>query len=182
MITRSSGLKTLTRSTARTNRSSIARQAMHDRRIREKVLNIVQKDIQKEMAVMCAKKTGSLLRASSPETLQKFTWDALVEELQVNGPTLYNILKGCVAVKRRERAAVTKTKGAKKNAKEGPEGGTKSSGKCMTEKTVKSKRPSDSTVLGMCASILLRHKNLHMNLVQRMVSIMLNNGHSSKQV
>ena len=37
-------------------------------------------------------------------------------------------------------------------------------------------------ILGFCASILLRHRNIHMNAVQHLISLILNTGHSGKQV
>ena len=38
------------------------------------------------------------------------------------------------------------------------------------------------SILGVCASILLRHKNVHMNALQRIISLVLHTGHSAKQV
>ena len=40
----------------------------------------------------------------------------------------------------------------------------------------------DTAVIGMCAAILLRHRNTHMNLVQRIISTLLYSGHAPKQV
>ena len=47
---------------------------------------------------------------------------------------------------------------------------------------VPTQRPSVTTVIGLCAAILACNKNLHMNLVQRMIALILNCGHASKQV
>ena len=41
---------------------------------------------------------------------------------------------------------------------------------------------SNTTVLGVCAAILLHHCNHHMNLVQRLISLILHSEHSAKQV
>ena len=43
-------------------------------------------------------------------------------------------------------------------------------------------RVKDVAVIGMCAAILLRHHNTHMNLVQRIVSTLLCSGQAPKQV
>ena len=43
-------------------------------------------------------------------------------------------------------------------------------------------RPKDSAVLGICAALLLRHRNHHLNLVQRIMSLILHCGHAGKQV
>ena len=43
-------------------------------------------------------------------------------------------------------------------------------------------RPDDDVILCVCAAILLKHRNIHMNKLQRIVSLILYNGHASKQV
>lgn len=58
VIKRSSGLKVLARSVARQSRTSIVRQVMRDARMREQVLDILKRDMQREMTVMSARKTG----------------------------------------------------------------------------------------------------------------------------
>lgn len=158
MLPKSSGLKTLARSVARRNRSSIGRQATLDQGIRKRVLSILAQDIQKEMTKLCSLKMSSMLRQCSMENLSRFSWNALAEELKGVTPTLYAFLKGCVDVKRRDKSM------------------RNSSGK------VKPNRPSDTSVIGICACILLRHKNTHMNTMQRIVALILHSGHSSKQV
>lgn len=175
VMTRASGLKTLARSVGRRSCSSIARQAMHDSRIRKQVLDILQADLQKEMNVMSAVKSASVLRDKSAEALKQFSWDTVADDLKKHAPTLFNILHGCVEVKRRQYCVVSKKK--KKTSRVG-------ASKRATDykKAVKSNRPSNSVVLGVCAAILLRHKNTHMNLLQRLVSLILNAGHASKQV
>ena len=157
MVTRSSGLKTLTRSIGKRRHSSIARQAMRNRKIRKQILRLLKADIQKEMTLMSALKTGSVLRDSSVNAVKKFTFEAVDSDLEKYAPTLFSVLKGYVEVKRRKCATACK-------------------------KARRSNQPSNSTILGMCASILLRHKNANMNLFQRVVSVLLNAGHVSKQV
>ena len=39
-----------------------------------------------------------------------------------------------------------------------------------------------SAVVGVCASVLLRHKNQRMNLLQHILSLILHRGHAGKQV
>lgn len=45
-----------------------------------------------------------------------------------------------------------------------------------------SNRPTPKIVLCVCDSILLRNANANMNLLQQLVSLVLNAGHASKQV
>ena len=56
------------------------------------------------------------------------------------------------------------------------------SGVQIANKGRKSWRPSEEAVVGVCAAIMLRNQNVHMNLLQRIVSLILHNGHASKQV
>ena len=152
MVPKSSGLKMLTRSVARRNKAAVARQAIQNTGIRKCVMAILACNIQKEMTLLCSRKTSSMLRASSMDSLSKFSWKALSAELESISPTLYGFLKGCVQVKRK------------------------------ATKAMKSIKPADVAVLGVCACILLRHRNTRMNAMQRAISLVLHRGHSSKQV
>ncbi len=87
VVTKASGLKTLARSIGRKNQASIARQVMKDPRIKEKVLEILAKHVQKEMTVMCSRNTGSVLRSTAPDVLKRFTWETVVAEVQAHAPT-----------------------------------------------------------------------------------------------
>lgn len=86
------------------------------------------------------------------EELEKFKWDDVVNELKVRAPTLHAILHMCVDVKRRKRTAK------------------------------RSYRSSNVAVMGVCASVVLRHKNQHMNVLQHIISLLLHRGHAGKQV
>lgn len=46
----------------------------------------------------------------------------------------------------------------------------------------KSKRPNEKAVIGICAAILLKHRDPTMSLIQKITSIILYAGHTSKQV
>ena len=153
-VLKSSGLKTIAKGVARHSQRTIARQTLLNLKCRRHVLDILRRDIQKEMTTLCSSDSKSVLRESSLEALSSFTWDKLTNELSAKAPTLYSVLDACVNVKRK--------------------------GKAPAES--KSRHSSTSSVLGMCAAIILRNRHHHMNLVQRMVSLILHSGHSSKQV
>ena len=149
VIPKSSGLKTLARSVGRKNRASIARQVMNDHKMKDKALDILGRQVQKEMSAMCSKKKPSVLRGDQLQDLKDFTWEMLEDEAKLVAPTLHRILKGMVEVKRRIRCP----------------------------KSTRSKKrvygPSNTAVMGMCMVILLRHKNAHINLVQKIISLIL---------
>lgn len=153
-----SGLKPMVRGIGRLNYGSVARQAMKVNRIRSKILTILATDIQKELTQMCARKHKSVFRNATPEYLKSFTWDTLLLELDSRAPIFSRVLRGIIQVKCRIRNRTPQKKGRK----------------CS--------RSSEEAVLGVCAAIMLRHRNVHMNLLQRIVSLILYNGHASKQV
>ena len=130
------------------------------------VLNVLISDIHKEMTVMCSRKTNSILRKSTPEAMAGFTWESIMEELEAYAPTLLSILSGCVKVKRRVRKGFAK----------------RTENKRQRRWKRKSNRCAETAVLGVCAAIIFRNRNMHMNLVQRIISVLLNSGHASKQV
>lgn len=149
----SRSLKKLGKGVGRLNRSSIARQAMNDQRIRERILNILGEKIRKEMKAMCSLTDLSILRDTSPKTLQSFKWDTLVAELQQKAPILTKVLRQCSQRTRKPSELQRKTR-----------------------------RIPDNHVVAICAAILLRHRNVGMNLVQRMMSVILYSGNAPKQV
>ena len=89
---------------------------------------------------MCKLDCPSVLRDSSREAMQSFTWDSLVNELQENAPTFLQLLRGCIRMKRR-----------------------------YVSKRGRSYIVTENAIIGLCAAILLRHRNTRMNLVQRII-------------
>ena len=121
------------------------------------MLDLLAKDVQKEMTKLCAKSTNSIFRQSSLEAITTFNWNTAEIELQQLAPPLYSILKGCVNVKRKRQRT--------KNVQE--------------HSSLSSK---DTATIGVCAAILLRHKSVHVNTFQHVISLVLHSGHSGKQV
>ena len=146
-------LRRLGRSVGRRKRDAIARQAMGDQKIRTHVLTILGREIRKELKRMCAITKPSMLRASTPEALASFNWNKLESELESRAPSLFSVLRSATVVN------VPPSKARKKTY-----------------------RVKQSQVIGICAAILLRHRNQSMNLVQRILSVLLYNGCASKQV
>ena len=105
---------------------------------------------------MASVKEGpSCLRQTGIDSLQSFSWEILDCELPhkaPKAPTLHAVLDGCVDVRRK----ACKQRRARHN--------------------------KNVVVRGICAAILLRLRNHHLNLVQRMISPILCNGHDGKQV
>ncbi len=146
-------MKKIGRSVGRSNPSAIARQVMAHSKVKEAVIKVTGSVVRKEMKVLCKRSAPSILRDTSPKAMQSFKWDTLIDELKMNAPTLLQILQGCTRTKRR---------------------GVSTRGKTYTV--------PDNTIIGLCAAILLCHRNTQMNLVQRIISVLLYSGHTPKQV
>ena len=86
-MTRQSGLKSLVRNIGLKNNDGIARQVMKHTTLRKKVLEIMIQDIHKELKVLCARKTSSLFRDHSLQTMMNFWGDSLVAEIENYTPT-----------------------------------------------------------------------------------------------
>lgn len=157
-ISRASKLKVLVKGAARKSHRTVARQAMAHKTVRLNVLSILRDDLKREMRLLCKKSTNFMLRASTAEALSNFSWEVLAQELERKAPTLFAILMACVEVRQPKNPTVS-----------------------MQGRT-RTRRASNTAVLGVCAAILLRHCNHHMNLVQRLISLILHSGHSAKQV
>ena len=126
---------------------------MGDQKIRAHVLTILGRRIRSEMKRMCSIKNPSMLRASTPEALTSFDWNKLESELELRAPSLFSLLRSATSVN------VPPSKKRKRTY-----------------------RVQQSQVIGICAAILLRHRNQSMNLLQRILSVLLYNGNASKQV
>ena len=83
--------------------------------------------------------------------MSSFTFEGLADELRKNAPTFTQLMFDCVTRKRRIRV----------NQKR------------------KSFSAKDATIVGICASIILRR---HMNLFQRIVSVLLYSNNVPEQV
>lgn len=150
-LTRS--LKRLGRNVGRRRLRSVAGQAVNDDRIRVHVLEILGRNVRKEMHRMSMISTPSYLRCSTSQDVVSFSWECLAHEIQEKAPTLYSFLHSATSV------TIPPSK-AKKT----------------------SRRTKQIPVIGICAAILLQHRCRSMNLVQCVLSILLYSGGASKQV
>ena len=135
------------------NQGPVARQLVKNPHTRQIILGALGKNLKNELKAMCTVKFNSVFCNRSPEKLQNFSWDSLLDELQVAAPTLLHLLKSGTTVKR-----------------------------SPSQQRSKTYRSSDTAIVGLCAAILLRHRNVTMNLVQRLISITLFCNHVPKQV
>ena len=126
---------------------------MKDPELKQLVIGSLAKYVHKEMKAVCLKKNGSILRSN--EHLNCFSWSDILSDVEVHAPTLVQLLKCISEVKHYVRSSDVSL--AKKNK-------------------------SNDFTAGLCLSILLRHRSMHMNLVQKAISLILNAGHASEQV
>ena len=127
----------------RGGKSSIAAQCLCDLDCRKHVVAGIGRVLRSELATMCSKGFGSILRSSSAENLKSFSWHQVVAEMQACTPTLLHLLQSCMRTKR----GFYKYK--------------------------------QKTVIGFLVSIMCKYR---CQLFQKMLSLVLYAGHSSKQV
>ena len=134
------------KSLARGGKLSIAAQCLRDLDCRKHVVAGIGRVLRSELAVMCSKGFGSILRSTSPENLKSFSWHQVVAEMQACTPTLLHLLQSCMRTKR----------GFYKH--------------------------KQKSIIGFLVSIMCKYRCQQMSLFQKMVSLVLYAGHSSKQV
>ena len=133
-------------------RESIARQVMKDKRIRLKIVEIMGTDAGKEMKKLCSKKVNSILRKRDFSSIQSFDIQAMIKEMEEYAPSVLTILRGCLLGRKPSK-----------------------------HKKLKSRIVDIDLLVSVCCA-LLRGRSQRMNLLQRIISIVLYCGHTSKRV
>lgn len=70
--------------------------AFKDAKVRPKLVELLGKEIAKEVKSMCSEKRNSVLRLKSQEALYNFKWETLMNELQETAPSLHSVLETVV--------------------------------------------------------------------------------------
>ena len=134
-------------------RESIARQVMKDKRIHLKVVDIMGTDAGKEMKMLCSKKVNSILRKRDFSSVQAFDVQAVIKEMEEHAPSVLTLLRGCLLGRKPPK-----------------------------QKKMKSRIVDIDLLVSVCCALLLRGRSQRMNLLQRIISIVLYCGHTSKRV
>ena len=134
-------------------RESIARQVMKDKRIRLKIVEIMGTDAGKEMKKLCSKKVNSILCKRDFSSIQSFDIPAVIKEMEEYAPSVLTILRGCLLGRKPSK-----------------------------HKKLKSRIVDVDLLVSVCCALLLRGRSQRMNLLQRIISIVLYCGHTSKRV
>ena len=82
--------KRLGNAVARKCQQGIAEETMKNPSTRKRVLNLVGRELQKEVQKMASDSTNSLLKM---EDLKEFEWDKLLQELSTHAPVLLGVLQ-----------------------------------------------------------------------------------------
>ena len=106
---------------------------------------------------MCSNKSDSILRSRDPKNLRNFDCDSVISEMEKYTPTLLKILKEV-------------TKPHKKRKKQAHKRNDRASSN------------KQNAIIATSAAILCKNHNLSMCLLQKIISLILQAGHSSKQV
>ena len=129
---------------AHNKKYTIAAETLKDPILKGYVVDLIGKEVAKELKYMASTKADSVLQSQDVTQLKLFSWDVVLKELSEVGTTLKKIL-----------TCATKTRATRSNT---------------------------NVVIGICSAILLNHRNPKMNLIQKIISLILYAGHSSKQV
>lgn len=100
----SRSLKRFGQSLGRSNRKSIARQAVNDARIRPHLIHYLSKQITKEMKHFCSDRVKSVLCSKNLNSVQSFDIKSIIQEMEKHSPSILSILRGCLAGRRASKA------------------------------------------------------------------------------
>ena len=92
--------KVMGKAVARKSKLTIARECLNDHTIRNYILTILSRNINSEMHKMCSKGTNSVLKQETPETLEEFHWESLLNEVRTHASTLLYFMKACTKTKK----------------------------------------------------------------------------------
>ena len=127
---------------------SVAVECVKDKRTQKHVISAVGQLIRKEISELCSNRVCSIQRSSDVKPLQRFSWDAIVNEATEHAPNLVQLLMECTKKDRKRKTSIA----------------------------------SQKRIVGMCISLLCKHHNHKMSLVQKLLGLVLYAGHSAKQV
>ena len=88
---------------ARGSRSAFARKCLSDRTMRNFIVKGLGRCLQQEVARLCSDDTVSTLRSKASDSLKKFTWEKLLDEVRELAPTLFKFLQSCTKTRKPRR-------------------------------------------------------------------------------
>ena len=115
--------------------------------------------LRKEICVLCSDKFGSIMKSKS-ESVREYSCNKIIKEMESGAPTLLQILRVCTQYRGRTRECLRKSN---------------------VTRLPQLKKRQNSTI-AMCVSILRKYRCPHMSLLQKVISIILYAGSSSKIV
>ena len=152
--------KKLGKLVARGSRVSIANECFQDPELRKFIISKVGTIIRDELQTMCSNQFNSVLRCQDPVEMTKFRCKRVLSEMESCSPTLLQILTKCTSFRRRTQ---------KKEADE----------KSRVKQRWKVKQQS---LIVMCVAMLCKFHRPAMCLMQKIISMILQSGHTSAKV
>ena len=145
---------------ARGSKVAIAEECLKNRDMKAAMVTKVGKLIREEVRVMCSNKSDSILRSTDPNTLRNFKCDSVVKEMERYAPVLLKILKEAT-----KPSKIRKNLAAKRVSRASLEYANK-----------------QNAIIAMTTAILCKNRRPSMCLLQKIISLILQAGRSSKQV
>ena len=138
---------------------AIEEECLEHKDVRACVITKVGKLVRDEVRALCSDRHDSILKSTNPQTLCNFNCEMVINEMEECAPTLLSILRECtrpLRVRKQQHG---------------------------TQKKRRVSTPSrQNAIIAMCTAILCKNRRPSMCLLQKIVSMILQAGRSSKQV
>ena len=145
---------------ARGSKVVIAEECLKNRDMKTAIVTKIGRLIREEVRVMCSNKSDSILRSTDPSTLRNFKCDSVVNEMECYAPVLLKILKEVTKLPK-----IRKNQVAKRVSLASLEYANK-----------------QNAIIAMTTAVLCKNRRPSMCLLQKIISLILQAGRSSKQV
>lgn len=133
---------------------AIAEECMKHKDLKACVVARVGKMINEEIRALCSDKQSSILRSTDPKSLCNFKCETVIGEMKEYAPTLLSILRECTKLPTKSRVVSKR----------------------------RTTRLDQNAIIAVCTAILCKNRRHTMSLLQKIVSLILQAGRSSKQV
>ena len=144
---------------ARGSKMAIADECLNHKDVKGCVIAKVGKLVREEIRCLCSDRHDSVLKNTNPRTLNNFKCETVISEMEECAPTLLSILRECTRPLKVRKQLRTQRKRRQVVA-----------------------QSDQNAIIAMCTAILCKNRNKNMCLLQKIISLVLQAGRSSKQV
>ena len=140
------------------SKASIIRECLNDESMRKLMISQIGSVLRNKIRVLCSNKFGSIIK-SKAEDVKRYSSNRVVQEMKSGAPILLQLLRSCIMTTRRKRDLIRKSN---------------------VNKLSLNKR--QNSIIATCAAVLCKFRCPSKSLLQKVISIILYAGNSSKMV